>query len=89
VYGYNNALPVAVGANTCYKQMAFDNFEDYDFGCSTSGHFNYKNPSNPPSINLSGNTNYQKFAHSGRKAIKVSPGQNPPVKLTKDLKPCQ
>ena len=33
-YGYNSKLPMAVGANSKYKEIAFDGFEDYDYdGC--------------------------------------------------------
>jgi hypothetical protein len=88
VYGYNNSLPIAVGSNTRYKYIAFDNFEDYAFGCSTGGHFSFKSSTQTPMTYLSGNTNYQKFAHSGRKSIKVASGQTP-VKVTRDIKPCQ
>lgn len=89
VYGYNNTLPVAVGSNTKYKQIAFDNFEDYDFNpCANDGHFNFKSSSQTPLTYMSGDLNNQKFAHSGRKSIKVASGQ-PAVKVTKDLQPCQ
>jgi len=31
VYGYNSSLPVAVGSNARYNEIAFDGFEDYSF----------------------------------------------------------
>lgn len=39
LYGYDNALPVAVIQNSRYREAAFDGFEDYNFGvdiCDTA-----------------------------------------------------
>lgn len=40
VYGYNNALPVAVGGNMKYSEIAFDGFEDYPKQC-VNDHFSF------------------------------------------------
>jgi len=32
LYGYDDALPVAVAQNARYREIAFEGFEDYDFG---------------------------------------------------------
>ncbi len=42
-YGYNNTFPMAVGANTQYREIGFDGFEDYGFdGCTQDAHFSFK-----------------------------------------------
>lgn len=42
-YGYNNKLPMAVGANTRYKEIAFDGFEDYDYeGCGDKNYDHFR-----------------------------------------------
>ena len=41
-YGYSNKFPIAVGANTRYRQIGFDGFEDYGFNTpTTTYHFGY------------------------------------------------
>ncbi|PSL19940.1 hypothetical protein [Chitinophaga ginsengisoli] len=34
IYGYDDALPVAVAQNARYREIAYEGFEDYDFGGS-------------------------------------------------------
>lgn len=42
-YGYNNTFPMAVGANTEYREIGFDGFEDYvGFNGCDNAHFNFK-----------------------------------------------
>lgn len=39
MYGYNQTLPIAVAANTRYRQLGFDGFEDYSFDNCSDNHF--------------------------------------------------
>tara|TARA_B100000508_G_scaffold137355_2_gene131770 strand:+ start:74807 stop:80668 length:5862 start_codon:yes stop_codon:yes gene_type:complete len=42
-YGYNHTYPMAVGANTKYREIGYDGFEDYNFdGCDENQHFSFK-----------------------------------------------
>jgi hypothetical protein len=68
VYGYNQTLPVAVAANTRYRQLGFDGFEDYAFQNCSDNHFR-----------LGSASLVYDEAHSGHYAVKVS--QNTPVEL--------
>jgi hypothetical protein len=78
-YGYSNSLPTAVAANSKYQQIAFDNFEDYNFDKTClDDHFSFK----PFSLKLENN-----YSHTGNYSIKVGPGQD--VKITKALKVCE
>lgn len=72
IYGYDNAIPVAVVENSRYQESAFDGFEDYDFGsnacdtpCATSRSFDF-------SIYRSKMDSTEK--HSGRYSLRVIPG---------------
>src|SRR5262249_54378808 len=42
-YGYNNSLPTALSANAQYREIGFENFEDYDYEqCSIKDrHFSF------------------------------------------------
>lgn len=61
-YGYNNAMPMAVGHNTRYRQIGFDGFEDYGFNaCNTNPHFNYKGIGTPTAG----------IAHTGNYSMKI------------------
>lgn len=83
VYGYNNALPIAVGSNTKYRQMANDNFEDYDFDDCPDDHFSYERMIDPIGTGIEIDvTEY----HSGRRSIKVPAGTT--VKVNKVLQKC-
>ena len=76
-YGYNQTFPTAVAANSKYKEMGFDNFEDYDFSKCADNHFKFRNYTS----NID-----ETQAHTGRKSIKVSSGT--PVNMTKQLLLC-
>lgn len=39
MFGYNQTLPIAVAANTRYRQLGYDGFEDYDFDNCSDNHF--------------------------------------------------
>lgn len=77
-YGYNQTLPTAVAANARYKNIGFDNFEDYDFSPCADNHFKFKNFS----ANI---TSTQ--SHSGKKSILVS--STTPVSMVKQLLDCE
>ena len=66
MFGYNQTLPVAVAANTRYRQLGFDGFEDYDFQNCSDNHFRLSDGSNI--------VDYE--AHTGRKSIRVTPQNN-------------
>jgi hypothetical protein len=64
MFGYNQTLPIAVAANTRYRQLGFDGFEDYDYDNCSDDHFR-----------LGENAEIvDDIAHTGRKAIKVQAG---------------
>jgi hypothetical protein len=81
IYGYNNTLPLSVGSNTKYKQIAFDNFEDYDFDDCPQDHFSFE-----PFVGFSGITISNAESHSGKRSIMVPAGGN--VEITKIIDPC-
>jgi hypothetical protein len=63
-YGYNNTFPMAVGANTEYKELGFDGFEDQFFaGCPGGAHFKFED------YNLIDD----EHSHTGRHSIQVAP----------------
>ena len=80
VFGYNHTLPLAVGSNTMYSQMANDNFEDYDFDDCPQDHFSFEQYLG------SGITLSNTESHSGRRSIKVP--ANSSVQMVKTLNPC-
>jgi hypothetical protein len=71
LYGYNNTLPVAVGSNAKYQQLAFDGFEDYNYLYSENPcqlyHWNFKT-SIPSTAKLDSIEQ-----HSGAYSLKVNP----------------
>lgn len=82
-FGYNQTFATAVAANTRYKQLGYDGFEDYDFDNCSDNHFRFANDN----IQLD-----SKQSHTGTYSIAVN--QNSSVTLTKplnngcDLQPC-
>ncbi|MEL1244933.1 hypothetical protein AAEO56_11715 [Flavobacterium sp. DGU11] len=82
LYGYNYRFPVAVAANTRYRELAYDGFEDYDFNvCDTTSHFSYQGDIKPNKVTIS-----SVQAHSGRKSLKVAPNNKATIK--KRIVPC-
>nr|WP_295877189.1 hypothetical protein [uncultured Chitinophaga sp.] len=74
IYGYDNALPVAVVQNSRYRESFAEGFEDYSYGktqcdaaCSGTRTFDF---SGHQDAIVQGN------AHTGRYAIKVATGTN-------------
>lgn len=79
-YGYNNTFPVAVGANTQYREIGVDNFEDYHFaGCPHDAHFKFTE-----------GTTYSyptdEKSHTGRYSLRVGPRGS--MKMTKKVVEC-
>lgn len=65
-YGYNNRFPMAVGANTRYREMGFDGMEDHGFaGCTTNLHFSFRESTGGTVVNTR--------SHTGNYSIKVAP----------------
>lgn len=62
VFGYNQSLPIAVAANTQYKQLGFDGFEDYNFENCSDNHFKL----------VSTNAIVATESHSGRRSVMVT-----------------
>ncbi|WP_143305304.1 hypothetical protein [Chitinophaga vietnamensis] len=73
LYGYDNALPIAVIQNSRYRESLFEGFEDYDFGnnnCDTSC-------SNTRGFDFSPfRSNFDTTAHTGRYSLRVSGGSS-------------
>lgn len=83
-YGYNNTLPLAVGKNLKYSEIAFDGFEDRGFaGCTTNTHFNFPGTL---TIGVDGGATgdiSRNAAHTGKYSIRVNAGNN--ILLNKKL----
>ncbi len=65
LYGYNDALPVAVAANARLQEIAFDGFEDYDYYpavCNREHHFDF----------YSIGTRNTSEAHSGKYSLQLA-----------------
>jgi hypothetical protein len=65
-YGYNNTFVMAVGANTRYREIGYDGFEDHIgfTGCTTNAHFSFRE--------ASGGTVVNEQSHTGKYSIKVN-----------------
>lgn len=66
LFGYNQTHKTAVAANAKYRDIGYDNFEDYGYKNCSENHFNFK----ASYINL-----VNGIAHTGRFSMKVNPGQ--------------
>ncbi len=76
-YGYNQAYPTSVAANSRYGDIGFDGFEDYSFSGCADNHFKF---------NQSAVTITSTQSHTGKRSIQV--GSSTPVTMTKQLAPC-
>ena len=65
-FGYNQTLPIAVAANTRYRQLGFDGFEDYVYDNCSDNHFRLADGIETNVVD--------EDSHTGRKSIKVSSG---------------
>lgn len=71
-YGYNQTLATAVAANSQYRELGFDNAEEYGSLSCADNHFKFKYPKIDSAQ-----------SHSGRKSLKVTAGT--PLTMTKFL----
>lgn len=85
VYGYNDALPVAVVQNSKFKDAGFDGFEDYgyisnacDTGCLPDKHLDFTAYSS--TINSAEN-------HTGKYSLKVTAGTTASINFPIDNAP--
>lgn len=66
MYGYNQTLPIAVAANTRYRQLGFDGFEDYMFDNCSDNHFRMTEEA---AVNITNDD-----AHTGHYSLMVGAG---------------
>jgi len=93
IYGYNNTLPMAVASNAKYREIAFDGFEDYDFGTCRDDHFSFdlepgatQGRGNYGHVIINGTVGVTEVtSHSGRRSINVKTGR---ISLTKNISDC-
>lgn len=71
-YGYKQTLATAVGANAMYRDLGFDNVEEYGSQNCADNHFKF----NSPHIDST-------QSHTGRRSIKVTAGS--PLVMTKSM----
>ncbi|MBO9730130.1 MAG: hypothetical protein J7623_15940 [Chitinophaga sp.] len=72
IYGYSNAVPVAIVQNSRYREAGYEGFEDYSFGdkgcsngeCPVGRHFDFSSYINKMDATQS---------HTGRYSLKVQP----------------
>ena len=61
MFGYNQSLPVAVAANSRYRQIGFDGFEDYNYINCSDDHFKIAENA----------TIVEDESHTGRRSVQV------------------
>jgi hypothetical protein len=76
-FGFNQTLATAVAANSRYREIGFDSFEDYGFANCSDEHFKFRDAESHV---------VETTSHSGNYSLKVSAGT--PVTLNKDLAWC-
>jgi hypothetical protein len=77
MFGYNQTLPVAVAANTMYKQLGADGFEDYNYDNCSDNHFKLVSTQEIVSTE----------SHTGRRSVKVT-ANNPLIYETSIVSDC-
>ena len=78
-FGYTQTLATSVAANSKYRELGVDNFEDYGFSVCADNHFRFSQPT----LSIS-----NQVSHTGRNSIMVSPTNT--ASITKQLAPeCQ
>jgi hypothetical protein len=77
-YGYNQSLATGVAANTRYRNLGIDNFEDYGFSDCADNHFKFNKDQQ---VVIDGTQ-----SHTGSKSIKVN--NQSPVTMKKQLAVC-
>lgn len=88
-YGYQQTLPVAVSSNSKYKQAANESFEYNVLNFCEDDHLSYNQHRantyvTPPPGNY---VLLQKYAHTGKRSIKVAPTQI--ITINKQINQCQ
>ncbi|MFZ5553168.1 MAG: hypothetical protein ACOZCO_08645 [Bacteroidota bacterium] len=73
-FGFNQSLATAVAANSRYRELGFDSFEDYQYNACSDDHFKF---STLPTTAQS---------HTGKNSVKVSAGS--PVVMNKLFENC-
>lgn len=75
-FGYNQSLAVAVSSNARYRDIGYDNFEDYDYSVCADNHFKISTPQSVSS-------HLSAIAHTGKKSVQVNSGED--VRITRQL----
>jgi hypothetical protein len=73
IFGYNQTLATAVAANTRYRELGFNGFEDYDYVNCSDNHFKIATKSNLVTTE----------SHTGRYSLRVSGGN--PITFSAEL----
>ena len=73
IFGYNQTLATAVAANTRYRELGFNGFEDYDYVNCSDNHFKIASKSNLVTTE----------SHTGRYSLRVSGGN--PITFSAEL----
>ncbi len=73
IFGYNQTLATAVAANTRYRELGYNGFEDYDYINCSDNHFKIADETKLVSTE----------SHTGRYSLKVSSGS--PITFSADL----
>jgi len=76
-YGYRQSYAISTAINSRYRDIGYDNFEDYGWSPCADNHFKF--------VDFSANVDDTK-SHSGKKSMKVSSGT--PVTMDKTLTVC-
>ncbi len=77
LYGYNHALPTAVSKNAQYREIGFDNFEDYEYESCDDDHFSWRDFT--PDVQT-------QESHTGKYSIRVNAGSSKVI--TKNVEAC-
>jgi hypothetical protein len=88
-YGYMQTMPVAVSSNSKYKQAANESFEYNELDFCPDDHFGYNQYKTSTFGSPSASNNFtriQKYAHTGRRSIKVPATQT--ITVTKQINQC-
>lgn len=73
IFGYNQTLATAVAANTRYRELGFNGFEDYDYINCSDNHFKIASETNLVTTE----------SHTGRYSLRVSGGN--PITFSAEL----
>lgn len=72
LYGYGQSLPIGISSNARYRDIGFDNFEDYDFKVCFDDHFSFSQSSRSSITS--------EHSHTGRKSIYIAPNSSRTMK---------